>query len=420
MKNNSFRVVNNKNILKDVFYLFIAFTIIFVVCIVINSCYRKFKLESEKLLKAVNYCNNVCEELEIVSDEKIDECMILLKDTKKSKLKQPLLKKINIVKEYVLLRDKINTYFVSGVLVSNISLEDINHYSQEIEVFSQEYYDLLLPLIEKMKVQYNKISFFKQTVDNMYESPVKETIRSDLTREDYNKCMDAYNNLMQEDLKNEYKVYLEQAEQFLINKERVEAERRRQEAIQKAWIKLKVPYISQNYNYVYNGCEAASLLMGLKYKGYLPNMDLVTYSMNMPKSNDPNTGFYLDIFGKEPKTEAHWIAPEPLAKYAIASSNNHNIINSTGWDLSRISNEVINNNPVIVYLTYDFKKPYNWSKGVPNNLHVLLLTGYNTITKQYLITDPYTRRSGKYEFIISKETMEYLYNAVGKRSVVIR
>ena len=73
-----------------------------------------------------------------------------------------------------------------------------------------------------------------------------------------------------------------------------------------------------------------------------------------------------------------------------------------------------------LYLTYDYLNPVNYSKGVPKNLHVQLLSGYNTLTHEYLITDPWTRSNGNYEFILSKNKIEYLYNQVGKRAVIVR
>ncbi len=53
-------------------------------------------------------------------------------------------------------------------------------------------------------------------------------------------------------------------------------------------------------------------------------------------------------------------------------------------------------------------------------MHVLLLSGYNKITKEHIITDPWTRKNGTYEWNISKKNLENLYNAVGKRSVTVK
>ena len=181
-----------------------------------------------------------------------------------------------------------------------------------------------------------------------------------------------------------------------------------------------MPYISQNKFQVYNGCEAATLLMALKYKGYLKDMDLVTFAANMPKSDNPNTGFFQDIFLMEPKNIAHWIAPAPLVQYGINSSGNQNIINSTGTNLNQLTEEILNKNPVILYLTNNFSNPYNWFNGAPKNLHVLLLTGYNPISNEILITDPWMYNNNKFQHTFNLEDIEEIYNQVGKKSIIIR
>lgn len=33
------------------------------------------------------------------------------------------------------------------------------------------------------------------------------------------------------------------------------------------------------------------MLISLQYKGYLQDIDLLAFATNMPKSDDPNTGF---------------------------------------------------------------------------------------------------------------------------------
>jgi len=420
MNNNSFKLRSSKNILRDLFFVVIIIIIIIIIGLVINISYHNYRVENEQLFISLNYCKNVKRDAKDVKLEIVDECLGQLNKSKPNMLRNSMIDEINNIKAYVFLRDEINTFFEKDILKSNTKLDDLQYYYNRVKQLPDQYKDLLLPYIEEMETQYTKINLLTIFVNNMYESDSKENIKSEVTREEYNQSLEAYNDVIQEDIKQEYYVYIERVNNYLTEKERIEEERRRQEAIKNAWVRLNVPYISQNHNFVFNGCEAASVLMALKYKGYLLDMDLATYSTNMPKSDDPNLGFYLDIFGKEPKTEAHWIAPKPLKEYAISSSGNNNIIDATGWPLDSLSEEIINNNPVVIYLTYDFLEPYNWSKGVPKNLHVLLLTGYNTITNQYFIMDPYTRSNGVYQFTLSKERIEYLYNTVGKRALVIR
>lgn len=160
--------------------------------------------------------------------------------------------------------------------------------------------------------------------------------------------------------------------------------------------------------------------MALKHKGYLLDMDLPTYATNIPKSNDPHQGFIYDIFSLEPRDVVHWVAPDALANYGITSSGNGNVINTTGYSLDQLDNELSNDNAIVIYLTSNLKKPKEFIGETPRNMHVLLLSGYNKITGEQIITDPWTKKDGTYEWNISKKDLEYIYNTVGKKSVTVR
>ena len=160
--------------------------------------------------------------------------------------------------------------------------------------------------------------------------------------------------------------------------------------------------------------------MSLQYKGYCLNKTLKDFADLVPKSDNPEEGFYLDIYGQEPLNKAHWIAPEPLRKFGVSQSGKNNIINSTSWDLEKLDEEVINGNPVIIYLTSAFETPRNFSNGVPSNLHVLLLAGYNKETKEQLIIDPLDYHSASSYWILSYDKVNDIYEKVGKRSLVVQ
>lgn len=221
--------------------------------------------------------------------------------------------------------------------------------------------------------------------------------------------------------KNEQQAYLNLVNSELSLREeeerkRIAEEKRRQEEekkrqIQAAWTILKVPYISQNKNNVLNRCEVASLLMGLKYKGYLKDMDLVTYAENVAKSTDPFSGFTYDIYGIHPNNVPHLIAPKPLAQYGRTSFGNNGVVDGTGRSLDELDAQIKAGNPVVIYLTAGLK--------APKNFHVLLLTGYNSITGEQIITDPWTYSKGKTKWNVSKKQVESIYNSTGKRSVII-
>ncbi len=239
----------------------------------------------------------------------------------------------------------------------------------------------------------------------LYEDYDNNIIRSNITRIEYNNIKIKYSNLKNKKLNKK----IEQINKYLTKKE-----------IKQAWTKLNIKYISQNENGVLNGCEAACLLMALQYKGYLKNTTLRQFAKAMPKSNDPEKGFYLDIYTKIPPDISHWIAPKPLRDFGAAASGNEKIVDATGYSLDELDNEVKNGNPVIIYLTAEFTKPEDWKNGVPKNLHVQLLAGYNEITKEHLIIDSWKYKNKSSYWYKSKKEIEKLYNELGKRAVIVR
>lgn len=213
---------------------------------------------------------------------------------------------------------------------------------------------------------------------------------------------------------------------FLIKDEekarKAEEDRIKRDAeIEAAWVMLETPYISQTQLGVFNGCEAASLLMGLQYKGYLKDITFYSFVDNMPKSEDnPHEGFVRDIYDKEPKDLPHWIAPDALAKYGRASSGNDGVTDITGFSIDQLKKEIDNNNPVVFYITGGkLDDPRDWIEGIPLNVHIVLLIGYNPITKQIVVNDPSTKSSdGKMYY--DEERVNEIYNQVGRKAVVIR
>lgn len=157
--------------------------------------------------------------------------------------------------------------------------------------------------------------------------------------------------------------------------------------------------------------------MSMKYKGYGGGISFSSFANNMPKSDtDPNQGFYLSMTSLEPRDEAHWIAPAPLASYGVASGGS--VANVSGWSLDQLDNEVKNGNPVIIYLTFGFNNPKEYSKGVPRNLHVLVLSGFNSYTGEQKFYDPWPVNGNNPS--LSKARTEQLYNASGRRALVVR
>lgn len=363
--------------------------------------------------------------------EKVQKSVNLVVDKEKRQKLNDEIKKLN---EYIKLRDEINSYSVNGIVKSDTTIEIVNKLKTKNDNISSDYKELLLPLINNIESQVIIINNYKEAVVSLFTDNTYQNVRDDITRENLNQVNSLKNNVLQQEVINEQDNYLNIVNRELSNREeqeriRQEEERKRkaeeeriarEKQIKEAWTILSVPYISQNKNNVINGCEAACLLMALKYKGYLQDMDLVTYATNMPKSTDPFVGFTYDIFTADPVNVPHWIAPSPLAAYGRTSSGNMNIEDATGATLADLDNQIVAGNPVIIYLTSKLNKPKSYIEGAPKNVHVLLLVGYNSITKEQIIIDPWTHDDGRTSWNVSKEKIEQIYNNTSKRAVVVK
>lgn len=382
------------------------------------KAYRKLFSSSNKSIPRDNL--NI---KEVVSVEKMNKKVVY--DDKREKLDNKLKK----LKDYVTLKNVVDSYFDGDILHSNVTSADLVNVKNKNSMLSTNYQELLNPKLQSMNEQINQINDVKNTIDSLFVDNQHQQVKDDVTRDMYNAAITKKQSLKQQDISNELQVYLDLVNSELLKREelerqRIAEEKRRQEEekkrqIQAAWTVLEVPYISQNKNNVLNGCEVATLLMGLQYKGYLKDMTLPTYAENVPKSSDPFLGFTHDIYGTQPNDVPHWIAPDPLAKYGRTSSGNNGVIDSTGKSLDELDEQVKAGNPVIIYLTAKLKNSKEFIEGAPKNVHVLLLTGYNSITGEQILTDPWTHDDGRTKWTTSKKQVESIYNSTGKRSVII-
>lgn len=189
-----------------------------------------------------------------------------------------------------------------------------------------------------------------------------------------------------------------------------------------------VPYVSQlKPVYAPNGCEATSLLMGLKGKGYT-NLGLRAFLDNMPKtSSNPAKGYVGSPYGNE-NYRFLTIDPEPLAKYGQRYGN---VVNIQGSPIEDIIKEIQNGNTVVIYVTLHWAPAYYKTlpiDGVPTrrifNNHVLLLTGYDPVKKAFFIADPYNHesdganRSKPFFYWKSQALVDKCYNYGNRRFAV--
>lgn len=164
-----------------------------------------------------------------------------------------------------------------------------------------------------------------------------------------------------------------------------------QESTETKVTKLNVPYYNQMDVGAVMGCEATSLYMGLKFKGYIP-LDLKSFVANLPRSEDPLSGFSGDPFVLDESADAYQgIFPTPLAAYGNQYGPCKNI---SGSSIDAIIEEVKKGNPVVAYVTLDFAKPvvkeYSFGSAVDNG-HVVLVVGYDLDQSILFIQDPYRR-----------------------------
>ena len=175
---------------------------------------------------------------------------------------------------------------------------------------------------------------------------------------------------------------------------------------------LNAPYINQ-YQVGDMACEATALLEALHNKGYANNYNIQSFIKTIPISPNrtPNEGFgggyqrvTYGIFQS--------IYPEPLAKWGSRFGNVQNISGSSPTDLQ---SQLLNGNPVVVYVTMHWAAPqygnYFWGVGV-NNSHVITLDGYRP--GYYHVEDP---AGGSYW--VSASNFENSYN-IKRFAVVVK
>ena len=256
---------------------------------------------------------------------------------------QKLINDLTELENYLSLKEEALNYYNGTIMNSSVTTKDINKLKNKNKKLNSKYQKYIENYIIDLESQRSSIDTEEEKIKALYTDNTKTVLKDNITINDIEAIRLSLNTLPQEDIKKEGNTFLDNALNIISERETqaIEAEKKRQEEIKNAWVILNVPYISQNYNNVENGCEAASLLMALQYKGYLKNMTLYQYATDMPKSpnNNAQEGFTHDIFTKVPNNVPHWIAPEPLAKFGRNSSGNQNVVNITGSTLEDLDHE---------------------------------------------------------------------------------
>lgn len=190
-----------------------------------------------------------------------------------------------------------------------------------------------------------------------------------------------------------------------------------------AHVELDVPYLNQ-YSPLDApfGCEGASLLMALRYKGYT-DVSLKRMLDDMPKAErDPQKGFVGTPYYKM-SGYYQTIFPKPLAAYA-RKQYSRCVVDISGAPLKALQRELINGHPVVVWGTLRFATPryemFDLGKKKPttvvSNLHVVLLTGYDSVKEAYRVHDPADERQ---MYWVPKQQFEDAYYT-NKYAIAVR
>lgn len=280
----------------------------------------------------------------------------------------------------------INEFFDGDVLSLSISKEQLDEFKIKSESLTSSLVKNKLDLAYR---QYDDISMFKEKLRDLFMDDELLIVKNDVSIKERYELYNFLIGLPQKDFVQENLLYIDRIDEVINKREIVEL--------------TNISFVSQKEEKIYNGCEAASLLMALKYHNMLENYMLKDFVEYMPMhENDPYQGFIYSIYDYYPTNVAHWVAPPALARFG---SNYLKSVDISGSDVEILKENINNNKPVIVYITAGFEKPIITSQEVPRNLHVVLLVGYNKVTGEYIIYDPYY---GK--LVIEKEKFEASYN----------
>lgn len=191
---------------------------------------------------------------------------------------------------------------------------------------------------------------------------------------------------------------------------------------------IDVPYISQiNPLKAWVGCEPTSLLMGLHSKGYSLNVGLEQFLDDMPKTTaDPAKGFVGSPYIKDKTYKTRTtIYPQPLTAWAFQYGNVADFSGSTPQDIQA---EILDGNPVVVYVTLWWNEPIYKTYDIEGQLqslltnnHAVLASGYDMSTNRYYIADPYNPQdlNKEYKYWIDGATFDRIYNE-RRHAVVIQ
>ena len=399
---------------------------------------EKKKIEEQTISQAQKMLNQLYQDEEKtkprldITKKELDALQTCIEKMNDLKEKKQLEKQFQKIKSFYNLQQRLNHFFEGDVIKKEITKTDLLDYQKQLEKRSQVEQSLLKDKLMQGIEQLTQTETAISKLRGLFQDDELSQVRENVNRQEYEDVYQFMKNLKQTwvlsnceekfQLVNEYVKKKEEeakrkaAEERERQRQLALAEQRRKEEeqrkIEEAYVEITgIEFINQRTNQVLNGCEAASLLMSLHYRGYATTHNLVSFANEMPKHDtDPHQGFIHSIFDLEPKNVTRWIAPDALARFGSNYATTTNISGSSPEQLKEYINQ---RKPVVVYTTSNFNYPSTWDGEVPLNLHVVLLTGYNRITGNYIVLDPWSGRK-----IISKQKFESIYNLIRYAVVV--
>lgn len=194
-------------------------------------------------------------------------------------------RKLTVLQEFMTLRDELERYFTDEVLKTEVTAENVQNAQMKLGKLPESYAEVLRARFTQMQTQYEAMKKLKEAVQTLFTDEKMAVVKPKLTRVQYKAVLEQAEKLPQRELAKGYEETLARVDKVLVQREKEAAEarqraleaRRRAEELRRqqkqeemaAWRVLNVPYHSQNLQQIYNGCEAASMLMALQYKGYL-------------------------------------------------------------------------------------------------------------------------------------------------------
>ncbi len=166
----------------------------------------------------------------------------------------------------------------------------------------------------------------------------------------------------------------------------------------KDYVKMDVPYYNQMDVDAPNGCEATSLYMALKYKDKI-DIDLTTFIQDELYDSNPYYGFSGNPFGRKQNEDDYFtVFATPIAEYGSQYTPCYDISHSNLEDIKAYLSQDC---PVVVWGTGKFKEPQKrtfYFGEVTENLHIVLLTGYDEEKGVFFLRDPYRENYQEVEY----------------------